>query len=264
MTSIPEGTPILCRTCGGGMRLEGDTAALCPYCGAKDVLPADEAGRHLEFKNRLALARSLTAQVKGMDAALARIFEDRAAFLRVSGLYLALGGIILMISLGELFTNPALRSERLPRDVRGQLVLGHVTAPLLTLGIGTSFGVALLGGRMHFRRKIRPFLLARPINMGGAAFACRTCGAPLAIRDEVSVNCQHCTSVNLVPKELQTAGKAALNDQAAEAARTVQQTNVRIGSIAKRMEWILAIGFVASFAAIYVLPGLVAAIMGWK
>jgi hypothetical protein len=70
--------------------------------------------------------------------------------------------------------------------------------------------------------------------------------------------------VNLVPKELQTAGKAALNDQAAEAARTVQQTNVRIGSIAKRMEWILAIGFVASFAAIYVLPGLVAAIMGWK
>jgi len=264
MFSIPEGTPIVCRTCGGGMRLEGDTAALCLYCGAKEVLPANEADRYLEFKNRLALARSRTAQVKGMDGALARIFEDKGAFLRVSGVYLAAGCVIMMLSLDQLFMNPALLSERLPRDVRAQVVLGSMTGPLLILGVGSSFGLALLGGRMHFRRKIRPFLLARPISMGGAAFACRVCGAPLAIHDEVSVACRHCSSVNLIPKELEAAGKTALSDHAARAAMTVQQANVKLGSIATRMEWILGIGVAISFAAVYVLPGLVRAIMGWE
>jgi hypothetical protein len=45
---------------------------------------------------------------------------------------------------------------------------------------------------------------------------------------------------------------------------TVQHANVKLGSIATRMESILGIGVAISFAAVHVLPGLVRAIMGWK
>src|SRR5690349_14865292 len=100
--NLPEGTPIVCRQCGGAMHLERESLAACRFCGARDELPADEAGRYLEIRSRLAAARAKTAQVQGMEAALARIFEDRRAFLRVSGLYLAVGLLVVGMSVASM------------------------------------------------------------------------------------------------------------------------------------------------------------------
>ena len=37
--ALPEGTPILCRNCGGGTDLLPDASIACRYCGARDRLP---------------------------------------------------------------------------------------------------------------------------------------------------------------------------------------------------------------------------------
>ena len=52
----------------------------CGYCGADDQLPADELGRALELKRRVQKTAHAVAQLSGVQAALAFIFEDRGAF----------------------------------------------------------------------------------------------------------------------------------------------------------------------------------------
>src|SRR5262245_2049023 len=99
---LPEGTPILCRRCGGAMNLLADASVSCRYCGAHDQLPADQLGRVLEIKNRLAMAESRTAQVKGFDATFAHVFEDPKAFLRVMGVYLVVGVFVLGMSVYQM------------------------------------------------------------------------------------------------------------------------------------------------------------------
>jgi uncharacterized Zn finger protein (UPF0148 family) len=264
MTGLPEGTPIVCRNCGGAMRLEGDVAVVCPFCGTRDVLPAEQAARYLDIKNRLATARAKNAQIQGMDAAFARIFEDQWAFLRVAGIYLAMAGLVLGVSLITMFSNPAIASDRVTAGVRAQLWLGALTGPALVLGIALSFGVALLEGRRHFRRSIRPLLLARPIQMGGHGFACRVCGGPLATGSDVSVTCRFCDSVNLIPTELHGASGAVLAQHTEDAAKAVRSAHIRVGSIATRMEWIAGGGIALSVAAAYALPTLAGMVMGWN
>jgi hypothetical protein len=78
------------------MTLASDLSVSCRYCGAHDVLPPDDLGRALDIKNRLALAEQRSLQLRGIDAALASVFEDRMAFLRVAGIYFALSALIFI------------------------------------------------------------------------------------------------------------------------------------------------------------------------
>jgi ribosomal protein L40E len=259
--NLPEGTPIVCRRCGGAMVLEGATSAFCRFCGARDELPADEAGRYLEIRARLSAARARTAQVQGMEAALARIFEDRRAFLRVSGIYLATGVVIFAVSVASMLMTSA-PNAAVPSNIRLELWLGALTSPVLVFGLAASFGLALLGGRIHYRGQVRPLLLARPIDMGAAQFGCRACGAPLATGADISVTCRYCGSMNLIPKELHAAGGEALRRHAAEAARTMNTAHVRVGSIAARMQWILGAGIGLSVALAYTLPTVLGKLFG--
>jgi hypothetical protein len=80
------------------MQLAPDYSVHCRHCGAVDALPPDELGRVLDIKNRLALAEQKALQVRGVDATLAAIFEDRMAFVRVSGLYLVVALLVVTMA----------------------------------------------------------------------------------------------------------------------------------------------------------------------
>lgn len=251
---MPEGTPIVCKNCGGSMRLQPDSSALCGYCGARDQLPADEAGRYLELKNRLAFARSKALQLQGMDVALAHVFEDKRAFFRVSGVYLATALLILFLSVGSLLSNGV--SDRVPENYRQSMWMHQLFAPGMVLGVALSFGLGLLGGRSHFRRRVRPLLMARPLQAGHAGFGCRVCGAELRPGADASATCPYCNSVNLLPASHHEASISALNQQAHGMQHDARHAHVSMVSIATRMRRIVIAGVAASFLIVYVVPTL--------
>ncbi|HXK19528.1 MAG TPA: hypothetical protein VNG33_17080, partial [Polyangiaceae bacterium] len=158
---LPEGTPIVCRNCGGGMALHADSSIVCQYCGARDQLPADELGRVLEIKNRLAHAEQRTAQVRGFDATFAGIFEKPGSFLRVMGVYLGMGAFVALMSGYQLWATVLPNIDKLGTGVFLQVGLGQLMGPLLMMGFGLSMGAALLTGRRHYRKRVRPLLIAR-------------------------------------------------------------------------------------------------------
>src|SRR5688572_27730412 len=140
MSGLPEGTPILCRRCGGAMALLADLSAQCRHCGALDALPADELGRMLDIKARLALAEQRALQVRGVDATLATIFEDRMAFVRVAGLYVVVALLVVATASSQLVSLPGL--DKLPNAVLVEMLAAQATGPALLLGIALSLALA--------------------------------------------------------------------------------------------------------------------------
>ncbi|MFZ5897065.1 MAG: hypothetical protein ACOY0T_38765 [Myxococcota bacterium] len=250
-----EGTPILCKNCGGAMRLQPDLSAWCGFCGARDQLPTDEASRYLELRNRLSLARSRALQVQGMDAALARVFEDRGAFLRVSGTYLVIAGVIMLMSLVTIFQSQA-SFRNVPENYRMSMYMHQLFAPAMVLGIAVSLGLGLVGGRSHFRRRVRPLLLARPVQAGHAAFGCRVCGGDLPPATEPSVTCSYCNSMNLLPASQHEANLASVDQQTQALSHSVRRAHGTMVSIAARMRLIVIVGVATTFALNYALPAL--------
>jgi hypothetical protein len=260
MAGLPDGTPIVCRQCGGGMSLLQDLSVHCPYCGARDALPHDELGRALEIKNRLALAEQRAAQVRGVDAALATIFEDRKAFLRVSGLYAIVALLVLCFASAQLVSALGPHWDRLSGAVVLSVVVGTAMGPLFVLCIAASFAIALARGRAHYRKRIRPLLLARLPVSPGAAFACRACGGGLPQAQRVDVRCTYCHAINLIPKELHGAHAAALQEQAEAARQQLRGVNVATISIARSMRVTLVLCAILTVLVAYGLPTVAQAI----
>ena len=253
MGRLPEGTPIVCRTCGGAMTLAADFRVSCRHCGAQEMLPADELGRVLEIKNRLAAAEQRAVQVRGMDASLAHMFEDRAAFLRVSGVYLVVALVILaytgwqMFELSDVF-------DRVSTKDAGQMVLGSALGPMMMLGFAASFAVSLAVGRAHYRKTVRSLLLAKPPERAGMRLRCRVCGGDLPETHAADVRCSYCNSVNLAPKELQSGHAQVLAAEADKLRARVSGTSVATMSIAKRMRQALIVCMVLTAIAAYGIP----------
>jgi DNA-directed RNA polymerase subunit RPC12/RpoP len=255
MPRIPEGTPVICRQCGGNMTLQNDLVAVCRYCGARDTLPHDELGRALDIKNRLAAAEQRVAQLRGVDAALASIFEDPKAFLRVSGLYFAFAVLLLGASLSQLFSSVLPNVSRLPLGVILSLLAGQLIGPLSILGFAFSFAIALAHGRSHYRKTLRPLLLARA-GRDHVTFACRACGGDLPPAQRADVRCPYCNTLNLIPKELHGAHAAALFQMAESTRQQLRGINVTTISIASRMRRALLISGVLAVALIFGLQAL--------
>jgi hypothetical protein len=251
--SLPEGTPIVCRNCGGGMDLLVDSSISCRYCGAHDLLPADQLGRVLEIKNRLALAESRSAQVRGFDATFAHVFEDPKAFLRVMGAYLVMGLFVLAMSAAS-FIQFLPSMEKLELDQLGQVLIGQLMGPIITLGIAASLGIALWVGRRHYRKCVRPLLIARPPAYPNAPFACRACGGALPPARGAEVSCQYCHTLNLVPQQLHGAQAAALLQEAEAARQQLQRAHGALLSISSKMRRALVVSGVLVFALGYGLP----------
>jgi hypothetical protein len=251
--ALPEGTPILCRRCGGAMNLLADASVACRYCGAHDQLPHDQLGRVLEIKNRLAMAESRTAQVKGFDATFAHVFEDPKAFLRVMGAYLAVGAYVLAMSIQQLVEFLP-KMSALDEKVAAQLLIGQLIGPTIPLGIAFAFGVALWVGRRHYRRQVRPLLIARPPAQPNAPFACRACGGNLPPARGAEVSCSYCRTLNLVPKELHGVQAAALLHEAETARQQLSRAQGALMSISTKMRRALVVSCVVVFALGYGLP----------
>lgn len=250
-----EGMPVICKNCGAAMRLEGaSTLAICAFCGARDELPRDEAGRYLELKNRLSVAKSRALQVQGMDAALSRVFEDKHAFWRVSGLYLAMSLVILLVSVGTLLSNGV--SDKVPDNYRYSMWMHQVLGPGMLLGVALSLGAGLWGGRRHFRRRVRPLLMARRAP-GSSTFRCRVCGAELQPSGDATVTCAYCDSMNLIPASQHGAELAEADREAQSMQQAARHAQVHMVSIASRMRSIVIVGVALSFAVCFALPALV-------
>jgi hypothetical protein len=252
--ALPEGTPILCRNCGGAMTLHADSAVVCRYCGARDVLPTDQLGRVLEIKNRLAQAEQRAAHVKGFDATFAGVFEDPKSFVRVMGVYVVFGLFIAAMSAWQLYEHFLPNASKLDDATIAQVVIGQLIGPLSMLGVGASLGVALLVGRQHYRKRVRPLLIARPPAAPNAPFACRACGGNLPAARDASVICVYCHTSNLVPKELHGSHSAALLQEAEAAKQQLQQAHGAVMGIAGRMRTALIVCGVVVFAFAYALP----------
>ncbi|HEY3500473.1 MAG TPA: hypothetical protein VGK73_37530 [Polyangiaceae bacterium] len=248
MSGLPEGTPILCRRCGGAMTLLADMSVQCRHCGALDRLPGDELGRMLEIKNRLALAEQRSLQVRGVDATLATIFEDRMAFVRVGGLYVAVALIIVVAASSQLISIPV---EKIPTETLVELIAAQLTGPAIMIGIAFSFMLALGYGRFHYQRSLRPLLVAQLPPEPGARARCRVCGGDLPEARGVDVRCIYCRSVNLIPKALHGAQAQALAREADALRAKLTGVNVATMSIGRRMQWAMLI-----FTALSILFGL--------
>lgn len=257
--SLPEGTPVLCRRCGSGMRLLANMAVQCRSCGAIDSLPADELGRMLEIKSRLTLAEQRALQVRGVDATLAVIFEDRAAFLRVSGLYVAVALLVTALGSAQLVSLPNL--DAMPPGLLLEMLLNQAIGPLILVGIGLSFAVALGYGRYHYRKAIRPLLLAKPPGQPGARARCRVCGGDLPEARSVDVRCGYCHSLNLIPKVLHQGQAEALSREAEALKARIAGANVHTVSLAKRMRRVLIACVVLSITAGLALPAVARAML---
>jgi hypothetical protein len=252
--ALPEGTPILCRNCGGGMDLHADSSVACRYCGARDVLPGDQLGRVLEIKSRLAQAEQRAAHVRGFDATFASVFEDPRSFLRVTGVYLVFGAFIVAVSGWQFYEHVVPNVDKLDSASLAQILIGQLMGPLAILGVGVSLGVSLLVGRHHYRRRVRPLLLARPPATPNAPFACRACGGSLPAARDASVPCPYCATSNLVPRELHGAHAASLLQEAEAARQQLQGAHGAIMGIAARMRAALIVCGVLVFAVAYALP----------
>jgi hypothetical protein len=257
--SLLEGTPILCRRCGSGMTLLANMSAQCRHCGAIDALPADELGRMLDIKNRLALAEQRTLQVRGVDATLAAIFEDRAAFWRVSGLYLAVALLVTGLGSVQLVSLPNLDS--IPPEILLELLLNQAIGPLILVGVGFSFAVALGYGRRHYRKAMRPLLVAKPPSQPGARARCRVCGGDLPEARSVDVRCGYCHSVNLIPKALHQGQAEALAREAEALKARITSASVQTISLAKRMRRVLIACVALSIATGLLLPAIVRVVL---
>ena len=261
-SGLPEGTPILCRNCGGGTLLHADASIVCQYCGTRDQLPADELGRVLEIKNRLAQAVQRAAQVKGFDATFAGVFENPASFVRVMGMYVALGLLVAAMSAYQLYTTFLPNIDKLGQDVIVEVILGQLMAPLMMLGFGFSLGAALLTGRRHYRRRVRPLLMAsRPVQPN-APFACRACGGNLPPARGADVQCPYCRTLNLVPQELHGSHAAALFQEAEAAKQQLYRAHGALMSISGKMRTTLVVCGIATFVLAYGLPMVAVALLG--
>jgi DNA-directed RNA polymerase subunit RPC12/RpoP len=261
-TGLPEGTPILCRNCGGGMSLHADSSIVCRYCGTRDQLPADELGRVLEIKNRLALAEQRTAQVKGFDATFASVFEDPKSFLRVMGIYGFMGVLVFAMSGAQLYTSFVPNMDKLDRNTVAQVLLGQLMGPLLMFGTAFSLGMALLTGRRHYRQRVRPLLMARPPAYANAPFACRCCGGALPPARGADAQCPYCRTMNLVPRDLHGAHAAALFQEAEEARQQLSRAHGAIMSISGKMRRTLLICGALTVGLAYGLPFVGQAVFG--
>lgn len=259
--ALPEGIPILCRRCGSGMTLLTNLSVQCRYCGAIDGLPADELGRMLEIKSRLALAEQRTLQVRGMDATLAAIFEDRSAFLRVSGVYVVVALLVTTLASVQLVSLPNVAA--VPNEILLEMLLNQAIGPLILIGIGLSFAVALGYGRYHYRKSMRPLLLAKPPSQPGARARCRVCGGDLPEARSVDVRCGYCQSVNLIPKALQQGQADALAREAEALKARIAGANVQTISLAKRMRRVLIACVVLSVVGGLALPAIGRAVLPW-
>jgi len=243
MSAVASGTPVLCAKCGAPADVRADLTVHCAYCGADDRLPADDLSRALELKRRLTHATRAVAQLDGMSAALARVFEQRGAFLRATGTWL----FVFLLVVGYAIVGSWSGIERAPAKLQATLVVEALLGPMWIGGVTLGIAVALFVGRVGYRRTVRPLLVARPPRAPGAPMRCRACGGDLPDGAGPFVPCGYCRTQNLIA----TSARALASDQEAAHARAVGSAAIAgTTKLAARMKWTMIASIVVVYAAV--------------
>lgn len=244
--------PLLCANCGGTADPADDGTLRCPFCGHADRLPADQLGRALELKRRVASAAASAAQLRGLESGLAHVFEDRRAFIRVTGPWLIVAPVILGYALVGSWPYIA----RAPAAFRAGLIANALLGPMFIAGILIAIAVALAVGRFSYRRRVRPLMFARTSRAPGLPARCRACGADLPDGRGPFLVCAFCGTHSLVTPEIQAHSAAALEaeqrlhrDRANRVIATTSRTAVH-------MTRTMVVGVVVAYAALVGLAAL--------
>jgi len=176
--------PILCVRCGGPVEPREDLSFVCPFCGTADRLPASELDRALALKARIGAAARRRAQLTSTEVGLARIFESRAALLRVAAPWWI--GALVLIGVMAIVRGEA------PPVVLVLLVCG----PLFLIGL--SLVLAVVVGRAGYARSVRPHLFARAPLEPGRPCRCRVCSGDLPDERGPVILCRWCGTPSLV------------------------------------------------------------------
>lgn len=215
------------------------------FCGNVEQLPADALGRALELKRRLAAAGQSAAQLDGTQAALARIFEDRGAYLRVTGIYLVF--FVFVSAYTVVSAWPYLTATATPPAA---ILVNVISGPMMVGGLCIAFGLALAVGRFQYRRSIRPMVAARPPRAPGAPMRCRGCGADLPSQRDAVVRCAYCGTTSVVSKEtLAHASELLQREESDLRARSIGAVN-RTAAVSIHMRRTLVICFALTYAGI--------------
>jgi DNA-directed RNA polymerase subunit RPC12/RpoP len=232
----PAQIPILCVRCGGRADPEDDGGLHCPFCGASDRLPADELDRALELKRRVDAAARAAAQLDGLQATLARIFEDRRAFWRVQSTWLAAFAFVAAFTIHGVAT------------AHYHVPIAQVLAgPVWIGGIMLAFAVALAAGRAHYRRRVRALLYARAPRVPGKPAGCRACGADLPDGRGPFLRCAYCATHNLVTRDIAADRARILSEDEAASRGRAHRVVGEVSTI--RMTRVMVIAIAAVYAA---------------
>ena len=232
----PAQIPILCVRCGGRADPDDDGGVHCPFCGTSDRLPADELGRALELERRVAAAARATAQLDGLQAALARIFEDSRAFWRVQSTWLAALAFVAAFTIHGVAT----AHDRVP-------IAQALAGPAWIGGISVSFAVALAAGRAHYRRRVRAVLHARTPRGPGKPAGCRACGADLPDGPGPFLRCAFCSTHNLVTRDIAADRARILRDHEVASRERAHRVVGEVSAI--RMTRVVVIAIAVVYAA---------------
>lgn len=185
--------PVLCRNCSGPVEPQADLTLQCPYCDTEDELPEDALKRAMEIKRRIAGAARSVAQLKGINAVVAPLFEKRRLFFSLvgSGFGLTLLAVVCVVFFALSSGGDAVK--------QGMFLALYLFVPI---GFVLSVCVALTVGRWTYRRQIRSQLLARAPREPGGSFRCRACGGDLPHAQTMLIKCEYCGTHSLAAPEI--------------------------------------------------------------
>ena len=262
-----EGAPVLCKLCGAPTEAQADLSVRCPFCGMPDRLPSDDLGRALEIRGRLTMAAGRVAQMASSEAALASIFERPGAFWTVMGPFPVLALIVVAYGLFSAYSTLSALPASVPDSVRLDLVVAAAYAPFLFLGITVSLPLALLVGRVSYRRNVRPLLAARPPRYAGAPMRCRACGGDLAPTRDAFVACRFCRTQNVLAAELARDAARRLDEELARYRAQASGVLAGTSDAATHMTRTVFVCFAVVYAGMFALGALArvafAALGGW-
>jgi hypothetical protein len=108
-----------------------------------------------------ARSSSSVAQLHGMEGGRAAIFEERRAFVRAAGPWLVLAPLIFAYSLAQGWKYIAAA----PARFRPGMIANALIGPMFLAGIVLAIFVAMLVGRRHYHRHVRPLTSRGPFRI---------------------------------------------------------------------------------------------------
>jgi DNA-directed RNA polymerase subunit RPC12/RpoP len=203
MRPTPTGRiPLICHQCDQPVEASDGRTLRCPHCGTFDRLPARDLERALELKRRLQRAAGSVTPLAGVELVLARLYEGRRVFmLLLVPLALVAGALstLLLVELGPVVAHS-------PRVLRVPFIRQLLGGATWLGGMAMSAGLGLVLGRLHYRRAMRPRVVARPPLTPEAAPRCRACAGELGpTASRRFVRCRYCSTTSLVPRSLAAA-----------------------------------------------------------